>query len=73
MIELVGIGAGILIAGIGGFLAQTYRTDDKIGSVNIEISATKERTAKLESDAITIKEDLKEIKADVKILLKSIK
>jgi hypothetical protein len=70
LIEIVGIGMGIIIAGIGGFMVQTYRTDDKIGVVNVEISATKERTAKLEADGIGIKDDLKEIKSDIKLLLK---
>ena len=72
LIEIVGIASAIFIAGIGGWIAQTYRTDDKIADVNIEVNLTKERTARLEEAIITIKEDNKEIKSDVKTLLNKI-
>ena len=72
LIEIVGIASAIFIAGIGGWIAQTYRTDDKIADVNIEVNLTKERTARLEEAIITIKEDNKEIKSDVKTLLNKV-
>lgn len=71
IIEIVGIASGIFLATIGGWMVQNYRTDDKIGVVNTEISATKERVARVEEAVITIKEDSREIKSDIKqILLK---
>ena len=72
VIEVVGIASGIFLAAIGGWMAQNYRTDDKIGTVNVEINATKERVARVEEAIITIKEDNKEIKGDIKILLNKV-
>ena len=72
IIEIVGIASGLFLAAIGGWMAQNYKTDDKIGSVNTEINITKERTARLEEAIITIKEDNKEIKSDIKTLLNKV-
>ncbi len=69
LIELVGIASGILMATIGGWMANNYRTDDKIGSVKTEIGMTNERTARLEEAITTLKTDNQEIKSDVKQIL----
>ena len=70
---VLGIGITISLFTIGGYFAQTVRTDEKINSTNTEVNLTKERTARLEADSITVKEDLRVIKADIKELLKRVK
>ncbi len=73
IMELIGIGAGILIAGIGGFVAQNNYTASKIDNVNVEISSTNQRTAKLEEAIETLKQNNIDIKADIKEILKILK
>ncbi len=46
LLGIVGIGITIVIASIGGYFAQTYRTDSKIEVVKTEISAFKVDTGK---------------------------
>ena len=73
ILAVIGIVVSISLATIGGYFAQTVRTDEKINSTNTEVNLTKERTARLEADSITVKEDLRVIKADIKELLKRVK
>ena len=73
LMAIIGVGVSIAIATIGGFMAQNYRNDTKFDVVRTDIGLTNQRTAKLEADTVTIKDDLKEIKSDIKLLLKRLK
>ena len=73
ILAIIGIGASIFIASIGGYIAQNVRTDDKIGKTTVEINATKERVATLEEAIKTLKTDNAEIKMDLKEILKRMK
>lgn len=70
---LLGIGTSILLAAAGSFTASVSNTNSKVDKVRDAISLEQQRTSRLEADSITIKEDLKEIKADIKALLKKSK
>lgn len=70
ILQLVGIGSAILIAAVGQFIAQSRYADEKISAVEAKNTAVVERTARLEADTTTMKDDIKEIKQDVKSLLR---
>ena len=70
---LISIGLSVLIPTIGGYFYQSRRTDDKVQAVDVKIGAVSERTVRLEANTTRTHEDIKEIKADVKLLLKMIK
>jgi len=71
LLGIVGIGVTIAIASIGGFLANSYRTDSKVDIVKAEISVNGQRISKLEEAIINLKADNTELKADMKTLIKS--
>lgn len=73
LLGIIGVGVTIAIATIGGFMAQNYRNDTKFDVVKTDIGLTNQRTSRLEADTATIKDDLKEIKSDIKLLLKKLK
>ena len=73
ILAVISIGITIAIFTIGGYAAQTIRTDDKIGKTNEQINAVKERAATLEEAISTIKTDNAEIKKDIKTILQKLK
>lgn len=73
LMGILGIGASVLIFAIGGYVAQTVRTDDKIDTVNTQIGSVSERAAKLEEAINTIKLDNSEIRRDIKEILRLIR
>lgn len=72
--QLIGIGVSMVLAAVGGYFAQVRVIDIKIEDVKakqVELNTSSvQRITKLETDVPTMKEDIKEIKADIKILLR---
>lgn len=73
IVPLLGIGSAILIAAIGGFLAQSRYVDEKIDTVKVENSITTQRVATIEEAVRTIKQDNQDIKKDLKEILRLMK
>ncbi len=73
LVGLFGIGITIAIATIGGFMAQNYRSDNKLDIVKTEVNINAQRTAKLEEAIQNLKTDNAEIKKDIKTILQILK
>ena len=77
IIPILGIAGTIIVAIITGYFGQGNRTDAKITEAREEMKvnnlASVQRIAVLETDSSSIKEDIKEIKTDVKYLIKLLK
>lgn len=70
IIGLLGLGATISIFAIGTFLANSYRSDSKIDSVKVDVSANASNIATLTEAINTLKSDNAEIKKDLKEIIK---
>ena len=66
-------GVVLVIAAVGSITASSRLADDKIGDVQTQVNQDRERIAKIEEAVLTIKEDNKTIKMDVKEILKALK
>jgi phosphoribosylformylglycinamidine (FGAM) synthase-like enzyme len=74
---VLALGATALVAIFGSMAAGSRQTatlvDTKFQTVQVDNTQTKERIAVLEANLASLKEDVKEIKGDVKSLLKVLK
>lgn len=73
ILQLVGIGSAILIAAVGQFIAQSRYADEKIAAVGKDNVQAVQRISNLEARTPILENDVKEIKADIKELLRRIK
>lgn len=73
ILPLISLGSAIVIAAIGGFLAQSRYTDEKIDIIKAENTITIQRLATVEEAIKTIKEDTKTIKSDLREILRLMK
>ena len=77
MIQIYATIGTIVVALIGGYFSQSSRTDTRIETAKAEQNASvlqiSQRITAVETDTVSIKEDLKEIKGDVKSLIKLLK
>ena len=69
---IMGLGAMALTA-FGFYTASNVRTDNKIGVVQKDTTTVSEWTARVEEAILTLKEDNKTIKNDLKEILKILK
>lgn len=68
-----GIAVSIFLASIGGWLAQNQILDNKIEETKKANTEVIQRVSKLEEAVATIKDDNREIKGDIKQILKEVK
>jgi len=73
LLPLFGIGVSILMGAVGFVIAGFYNTNGKIDKVKMENVETVQRVSKIEEAIITLKEDNREIKQDLKIIIQKIK
>mgnify|MGYP001597121845 CR=1 FL=1 len=72
-VHLIGWGLTLALGVTGAFWSKIGMTDNQVEEVKVGQSQLKERTASVEEAIRTIKDDNKEIKADIKILLQRTK
>ena len=70
---ILGWGLTLALAASGIFFSQNSSTSAKVEDVKVSNVATIERVAKLEEAVVTIKEDSREIKADIRTILNKLK
>lgn len=71
--SIIGWGLALAMSVTGFMWSKISATDSQIETTKIEQSKTVERVAKIEEAVLTIKEDNKIIKDDIKTLLRRIK
>lgn len=70
---LFGVGASMLAALIGGFFTQNRFVESKIDAVKKDQIEVVQRVSSLEANTLTMKEDIREIKSDLKEVLKRLR